>query len=408
MDAEASRGTVLFSNVAHSFTHLALMLYPTVVLALESVFSLDYGALMALSVPGFVLVGAGALPAGWLGDRWSVTGMMAVFFFGLGGACIATGLAQTPFMLAVGLGLIGLFAAIYHPVGIALIVRSARNRGRALGVNGVFGGMGMAAAGFVAGGLTEGLGWRWAFILPGIAIVATGVAFLAFLRRARVEIAERPAMAPRPEAPVGRSEAMRGMIVLAVAIVGTGLLDNATAVALPKIFAERTAGWLGGGVLDAGLLFTVVYAVGASMQLVGGWVADRFPHRLVYILCYLMQVPLLLAAAQLGGPALVLAMVVFVSMNTGMQPTENLLLMRYSPARWRATAYGAKFVLAFGASSLAVPMVALIHESTGGFTWFYIGLAAIAATVLVAALCLPGGRSVAAAVPMPEQAAGTR
>ncbi|MCH8835582.1 MAG: MFS transporter, partial [Proteobacteria bacterium] len=161
--------TFAFLNLGHAYDHLFMLLYPTVVLALGDVFQASYGELLALSVYGFIAFGAGALPAGWLGDRWSRRGMMIVFFVGIGLASILTGLARSTVDIAVGLALIGLFASIYHPVGIAMVAETDPARvGKALGVNGVFGNLGVAFAGVTAGALTDMISWRAAFIIPGV------------------------------------------------------------------------------------------------------------------------------------------------------------------------------------------------------------------------------------------------
>ena len=136
------------------------------VLVLEAKWDMSYGNLLSLSLAGFVLFGLGALPAGWLGDRWNAEHMMVIFFVGTGGAAIATGLTDGPVALALGLAAIGLFGSIYHPVGTAWLVRNAVNRGRALGWNGISGGMGLAAAPFIAGALAQTISWRAAFIVP--------------------------------------------------------------------------------------------------------------------------------------------------------------------------------------------------------------------------------------------------
>ena len=118
---------------------MMMLVYPTVVIALEAAFDRPFGELLSLSFVGFVLYGVAALPAGWLGDRWSAPGMLAVFFIGTGAAGIAAGFASGPFGIAIALGAIGLFSSIYHPVGTAWVVANARARGKALGINGVFG-----------------------------------------------------------------------------------------------------------------------------------------------------------------------------------------------------------------------------------------------------------------------------
>ena len=181
----AERSRLLFINVGHGLDHLFLLLYPTVVLTLEGVFERSYGELLSLAVPGFIAFAAGTLPAGWLGDRWSRPAMLAIFFVGIGVASCLTGLARTPFELAVGLTLIGLFASIYHPVGIAMLVEGREKVGRLLGVNGVWGNMGLAAAAIVAASLSETIGWRAAFVVPGALSLLVGFCFIALCRQWR-------------------------------------------------------------------------------------------------------------------------------------------------------------------------------------------------------------------------------
>ena len=60
----------------------------------------------------------------------------------------------------MGLTLIGLFAAIYHPVGIAWIVASARKRGITLGINAVFGNVGNSVAPRVRRAMIDFVSWR--------------------------------------------------------------------------------------------------------------------------------------------------------------------------------------------------------------------------------------------------------
>jgi MFS family permease len=185
MNQHSAAPVLGFSSIGHFFAHLLMLLYPTVVLALEGQWGMSYGDLLSLSLVGFVLFGLGALPAGWLGDRWSDEWMMVVFFVGTGSAAIATGLTDGPVQLALGLAAIGLFGSIYHPVGTAWLVRNSKNRGRALGVNGIAGSIGLGTASLVAGALAQMIGWRAAFIIPGALCAATGLALLCCIRGGR-------------------------------------------------------------------------------------------------------------------------------------------------------------------------------------------------------------------------------
>ena len=188
MTATESRVALVFASFGHSATHLFMLLYATVVLVLEGEFGMSYAELQWLSVPGFVLFGAAALPAGWLGDRWSQAKMMAVFYFGVGGGAVVTGLAQSWLGLAIGLTLIGLFASIYHPVGIAWLVKHSEKRGRALGWNGLFGMLGTAGAALVAGTLADLVSWRAAFLVPGILMWMVGGVFLLYIRAGVIRV----------------------------------------------------------------------------------------------------------------------------------------------------------------------------------------------------------------------------
>ena len=262
------------SSVAHSYSHLFILLYATVVLVLEGSFGgMTYADLQWLSLPGFVLYGVAALPAGLLGDRWSATGMMAVFFIGVGLSSILTGLASGPVGLLIGLAAIGLFSSIYHPVGIAWLVKHAVNRGRALGINGVFGNLGTGAAAILAGALADTFGWRVAFIVPGTIALITGLVFLWAVRKGWVVEMEADAKTI-PAAPA--ADVRRVFFAMAVTVICVGLIFQTTSVGLPKIFSDRLGG-AGATAMGAGILVSIVYFIAAGSQIIGGELADRYP-----------------------------------------------------------------------------------------------------------------------------------
>jgi len=149
------------------------------------------------------------------------------------------------------------------------------------------------------------------------------------------------------------------------------------------------------------VLFTLVYLIAGGMQLLGGWLADRFPLRNVYIALYLAQIPLLYLAGTVGGQALLPVVIAMVIMNTMALPAENSLMAFYTPAKWRGTAFGAKFVLSLGVTPVGVLLVSLVFGTTGGFYWLFALLAAAAAVVACAATMLPRHRPMA--VPAPAE-----
>lgn len=378
---------VAFSNIGHGLTHLFMLLYATVVLALEKELNRPYGELLSLSLAGYILFGAGSIPAGWLADRWSGRGMMALFFFGIGGASVFTGLADGPAAIAIGLALLGLFASIYHPVGIALIVSNAANPGRSLGYNGVSGSIGVAVAALVAGALTDWISWRAAFIIPGAVAIATGVVFLLFARGGRINKRTSKEHGEQPDVP--RRTMIHAMAVFFITLLCAGLIYQVMSVAMPKIVAERVSDINIMGTLGVGGLVTAVYLSSSFAQILGGYLADRFPLKTVYILSYLIQAPVFFFAAMAGGYPLLILATASIALGVGAAPAETTLISRYSPAKWRATAFGAKFAVALGVSALGVPMIALIYENTGGFYWLFVTLGVLAAILAAAAILLP-------------------
>jgi MFS family permease len=398
MSANSARLSLVFSCLGHSYMHLFTAFYFVIVLTLEEVWTLPYHELIELWTLGALLVGIAALPAGWLGDRWSASGMMVIYFLGLGVAGILCGLVDGPTAMFVGLTALGLAAAIYHPVGIAWLVRNARARGTALGINGAFGGLGVAGAGLVAGALIDLFGWRAAFIVPGVICLATGLALLACLRLGL--IVEAPA-APKSEAAApSRAAMLRVYGILLLTMLIMGILFQATQVSVPKVFDLRLRDIAGEGALGIGAIVALVYTVGSLTQLVGGFMADRFPLKPLYAGCFLLQIPVLAGIAVFGGLPLVTLAAVTVFLTTAPLPAENMLLARYTPQRHHSLAYGVKFVLAFGTGPVSILLVSRVQEQTGEFYWLYMALAAAAVLATLAALLLPGeaGRQAAPAV----------
>jgi FSR family fosmidomycin resistance protein-like MFS transporter len=394
MSPVSARLAQMFSLLGHAFMHLLVALYLTVVLALERAWGLSYAELISFWTVGAFLVGALAPMAGYLGDRWSAPGMMAVFFLGGGAATVACGLASGPMELAVALAALGAFAAIYHPVGMAWLVQTAVNRGMAMGIFGVFGSLGVALAGLVAASLVDFYSWRAAFIVPGAVACGLGLALVGFMG---VGLVPSLSTDRAPQAAPSRAEMLRAFVVLSLTVFLGGLIYQATQVALPKALALRVADVAGDGILGAGALFTAIYLVAGALQMVGGWLVDRYPLKWVYLWTYILQVPLIFAAASVAGIPFVAVVMMSVVLNVGSLPAENCLMARYTPARWRSSAFGAKFVLSLGVAPVAVQLVAWIQGATGGFDSLFVLLAAAAAIAVGGILMLPAEAAAAPA-----------
>ncbi|HSO07767.1 MAG TPA: MFS transporter, partial [Pelomicrobium sp.] len=376
---ENRRSLDLALNLGHALDHLFMLIFPTVVLAIGAAWQRGYAELLPLALGGFIAFGACSIPAGWLADHWSRAGMMKLFFFGIGAASIATGFAAGPVTLAAGLTLIGMFAAIYHPVGIAMLVSGKPAVGRTLGVNGVWGNAGLAFAALIAGALADWVGWRAAFVVPGLVAIAAGFYFSSAV--AKVDLAN--GVPKKPEAKLPRSVLVRVFVVVAVATAAGGVIFNATTVSMPKVFAERL-GALTDTTFGIGALVCAVYLIAAMAQLAVGWWLDRRPLKAVFLPVALAQVPLLWLAGSLTDYAMLacaLAMMFFVF---GQIPINDAMIARYTAEAWRARAYAVRYVVSFGASALAVPLIAWVYRTQGEFQLLFVILAAVACLTVVA------------------------
>jgi len=378
---------VPFLNLGHLLDHLSMLVFPTVVVALARSWEQSYSELLPLALGGFIAFGAFALPAGWLADHWSRYKMMAVFFFGIGGSLFVTGFAQAPWQIAAGLTLTGMFAAIYHPVGIAMLVSAPAKMGKALGWNGLYGNLGLASAALVAGALMDLAGWRAAFFVPGLAAGAAGVAFLLLV--------PDPGRVPKTSKSIGlhvdRGTMTRIFTILLIATACGGIIFNSTTVSMPKVFDERLRA-LTQTNFGIGALVALVYTIAAFAQVLMGTLIDRTELKRLMVGVALVQIPLLYLAANLDGWPMLAAALLMMLAVFGQIPLNDAIVGRYIADEFRARVLAVRYVISLGVAAVGVPLVAGLHATGGGFSYVFYVLAALAAGMLATSLFFPSRR----------------
>jgi MFS family permease len=403
----------LFLNVGHFLDHLFTLIFATVAaLALSREWNLGYGELLKYATPGFFAFGVFSYPAGWLADKWSREGMMVVFFTGIGLAAVATGFAQTPLQVGIGLFVIGIFAAIYHPVGLAMVTQKWKNTGMRLAVNGVWGNLGVASAALITGYLIDHGGWRMAFIVPGVFSIAVGAAY-ALARRGEIsaEGTAKQAAAAAGAASADKGLLMRVALIVFMTAAVSSIIFQATTFALPKIFDERLQGlasaaaaWVQGhgvsGKTDVatvvGALAFMVFAIASLAQLVVGSLLDKYGARPVFMGAAAIQIVFFgLMAGSQEIWALVLALG-FMLGAFGQIPINDFMIGKMASGAARARVYGIRYVVSFTALAAALPLISIIYERWGFDTLFYV-LAASAAVILALVSGLPRKMPVASA-----------
>jgi MFS family permease len=383
--AGPSRALALLLNAGHLIDHLMLLIFATAVAAIAADFGFaSWQELMPYTVGAFAMFGLMSLPAGRLGDLWGRRHMMIVFFFGIGAAAILAGLAQDAWQLAGALTLLGVFAAIYHPVGIPMLVRDARNPGFTIGVNGLAGNLGIAAAAVSTGLLVQYIGWRAAFVVPGLLAIACGIAFVLLIPREDAPPARR---AGQKRLGLPRRTVLWVFVVMTVTAIFSNVVFNLITNGNPELLRERLD-WLAGRPALLGALLASVYVIASLAQLAVGALLDRFHIRQVMLPVVALQVPLFLLAAGAEGWAFYALMVLFMVFVFGAVPFTDTMVVRFVDDHMRSRVAGTRFFIAFGAASAAVGLLGPAVQALG-FEALLLGLAVAALGSTLCALLLP-------------------
>ena len=390
----------LFLNVGHFLDHFFMLIFTTAVLTMESEFADSYGRLILLTTWSFFFFGGASLPAGWLGDKWSRHGMMFVFFIGIGSASILTGFAVEPLHIEIGLALIGVFAAIYHPVGLALVVEEASRVGRALAVNGVWGNMGVAAAALTTGAIAEVYGWRMAFIIPGI--VSVGVGFMYGVHLLKGTGVDASGAKKKTAAAVPISVQQRVFLFLIIAPLVGGLIFNATTISLPKIMDERLSS-LFADTSEIGMIAALIFGCAAFAQLAVGELLDRYPTKRIYVGLVAAQLIMCTIAISTSGWSALAVTLPLMLATFGIIPVNDWIVAHFISKEYRSRVYAVKSVFALGIGAVAVQMTGRLYETSGRFDSLFMVLAGAAAIVLVATLILIPSRKPETPPPTPAE-----
>ena len=381
------RAVVLMLNIGHALDHLFLLIFATAVVTIAAEFGFSrWEDLMPYGVGAFFLFGLGSLPSGRLGDLWGRRQMMLVFFFGLGAAAVLTALARGPWQLAGGLTLIGLFASIYHPVGIPMLVQRAKRPGAVIGVNGLAGNLGVAGAALLTGLLVQSWGWRAAFIFPGLVSIGCGIAFAVLCGP------QGPAPARKPKAShvaLPPDLLARALVVMTAAAITGSLLFNFTTNGNTQLLSERFRGLIDDPA-TIGVLLAIIYTLASVAQVVVGRLIDRISLKKLYLALVLAQIPWLVLAAHASGWWLFVALLGTMVCIFGAIPFTDAMIVRYVDDSVRSRVAGMRLTVSLGVSSLAVWLLGPVVK-TASFSALFMGMAAIAALTATVVLLLPAG-----------------
>ena len=390
LSSSRDKSEFLFLNIGHFLDHFFMLIFATAAaLRLTGEWGLSYAELIPYATPGFIAFGVCAIPAGWLADKWSREGMMVVFFTGIGLSAIFAGLADSPVQIAISLTLVGLFAAIYHPVGLAMVVRDKSKTGLLLAVNGVWGNLGVASAALLTGLLIDLSGWRSAFYLTGFVSILIGVSYLRFIRNNPLPLNSDNRKTVQSSDSNSKDLWRIFAIILVTTAIG-GLVFQSTTFALPKVLEERLSDIAGSATMNGWYAF-IVFSIAAGGQLVVGQLLDKYSVKLIFVVVAALQALFFTVMIQLEGVTALLVSIAFMLVVFGQIPINDVLLGRVVRSEWRSRAYALRYLVTFSVMASAVPFIAWIHQHWG-FDRLFAVLAFAAVCILLAVLLLPGAR----------------
>ena len=381
-----SFATRLLLNIGHALDHMLLLIFATAVVSIASEFGLErWEDLMPYSVGAFFFFGLGSIPSGRLGDLWGRRPMMILFFFGLGVACILVSFANTPWQLAIALAVLGCAASIYHPVGIPMLVEGEKRPGWAIGVNGLAGNLGLAAAAIVTGFFVKYFDWRVAFVIPGIISIVCGIAFAIYSPKNQPAPSKKKST--KPVSHHGFSMA-KLLIIMTVAATSASMVFNFSVNSNYEMLSSKLQQILQDPAV-LGALLGLVYVVASFTQLLVGKLLDRFPLRRLYQSVVALQFLALVAASMTDGWMFFVLQIAFMAAIFGAIPFTDAMIVRFVDDSMRSRVTGMRLAVALGASSLAVWLIGPIVKSSGFTTLLAIMAATTIMTFLVVSQ-LPG------------------
>ena len=379
------RSVALLLNFGHAIDHMFLLVFATAVTAIAADFGFArWEDLMPWSVGAAFMFGMASIPAGRLGDLWGRRAMMLIFWFGMGGSMLLIAATQNVWQMAAALTLMGVFSAIYHPVGIPMLLRHAKNPGATIGFNGLVGNLGIAAAAVTTGLLVKYFDWRMAFVIPGLVSIAAGMVFALIAPNEP----EAPAHRTGGKVVLPREVLSRILPVMTVTAMTGSIVFNLSTSGNQQLLTERFTGLIEDPAV-LGALLGAVYVVASLSQLVVGRLIDRYPLKRIFFTVILAQGPLFALAAVSDGWTLLALQLGFMVFVFGAVPFNDAIMVRYVDDHMRSRISGMRLAISFSFSSLAIWALGPVVKAAG-FETLLFAMAIIALLTLAVVSLLPG------------------
>lgn len=368
---------VCLTGCSHAFSHGYMLIFPTVLLLLQKEFSLGY---LELGIIGNIMAltyGLGALPGGMIYNLFGPKKLYLICFLGSTVALILVAASSSLIFLTAGLALLGAFGSIYHPLVNVLITAKVQAYGRALGIHGAAGNVGLAMAPFVIGLIASYSGWRYAYLcfaLPGI-VLSFWSLFVDMSPKKEIRTIDTSPSEQKPAWERFKVYFSLPLILLYLLNMMGGFCLSGSITFLPTYMAKRTSFHLFSldSVALGGTLSSIALFMGVLGQYSGGILSQR-PHlERKFLILSVLSFPFVLSMSFATDFLLLILALIFFFLNFSLQPMNNTLLAQYTAVKMRGIAFGLYFFTAFVFGSLASSFSGYIAQRFG-LQWVFMGL----------------------------------
>jgi MFS family permease len=387
----------LYLNIGHLLDHFMMLIFAKAAFDAGREFGLSYEEIIVYGTLGVILFGAAAPLAGWLADKYSRAILITIYPFGLSLGAMLAAFSSSTEMLGISLGVVGFFAAIYHPVVIAMITKRPGKVGLRLGINGVWGNMGVALAPILTGFLIAYADWRLGFIIPALMCLSFGISQLF----AFIELDETRPQTPKVKNNKSVSVLTEGwqtvLLCLSIVTLSGGFIFGSLTFLIPRIF-EVNMLQISNDVAITGLLAGLVYAIASFSQIGTGWLVDKVPPKFVLSAMGLGQLIFIYIASQSSDYGLLFIMLAAMIFVFGQVPITDVILVKYVKDSWRGRVLSIKFMVNLSAGASVLPITSILLKNGYDFSFVLQCLALLSVSVIISGLFLPNKTSTLKAI----------
>jgi len=378
----------IYLFISHFLDHFIILVFAKAAYDAGQDIGLTYGETIQLATLGFILFGVASPIAARVADIFSRSITMVVFHFGIGISSILISFSYTSLHLVLGLSSLGFFAAIFHPVGIAMLLETKERVGLRLGVNGLFGNMGVASAPLITGIIIFYSDWKMAFLISGIVCIIYGIFFALALKPMELPSEASPKIKPETFS-YGWKQAL---LALAISTTFGGFVFTAVTFLVPR-YLELYMENLALSVAMTGLLASFVYAISSFSQVIVGWFIDHITPKLVLFIVSIGQIIFIYLASQFDGYKLLFFMTLAVCFVFGQIPIIDAVMVRYVPDSWRNRVLSIKFVLNLGVGAAVLPTCSFMLDKGYELSQLFSFLSLFSMVIVLASVLLPSQSS---------------